>query len=98
MKKNKEKTPNSIQKRASREKFYAKLSNQRKQLRTPTKDLRILDQLKKGFNEDLDFDLSETDVKALDKHNAYMEAESSKHINTIQSDIKLNAVIARGKE
>jgi len=34
---------------------------------------------------------------ALDKHNSYMESESSNKINSIQSDIRLNAAISRGK-
>lgn len=98
MKKIKEKKENSIQKRASREQFYKKLSHQRKLLKDSPKDLRILEALKGGFNSEFDFELSETDLKALEKHNSYMEENSTQQINTIQSDIRLNAAIARGKE
>ena len=97
MKKNKPETPNSIQKRVAREKFYSKLSNQRKMLGKETKDLRILDALKQGFNEDIDFELSEVDQRALEKHNSFMENEVSSKINSVNSDIRLTAAIARGK-
>ena len=97
MKKNNEKTPNSTAKRASRERFYSKLASQRKMLSQDTKDLRTLDVLKGGFQADLDFELSETDQIALDKHNSYMESESSTKISGIQSEIRLNAAISRGK-
>ena len=96
MKNNKQKIPNSIQKRIAREKFYSKLSSQRKLLAKDIKDLRVLDTLKNGFSEELDFELSETDRLALEKHNSYMESESSNKINGIQSDIRLNAAISRG--
>ena len=96
MKKTHQKTPNSIQKRAAREKFYSKLSSQRKMLAQDIKDLRTLDTLKNGFGDELDFELSETDRLALDKHNSYMESESSNKINGIQSEIRLNAAISRG--
>jgi len=97
MKENNEKKPNSATKRASRERFYSKLASQRKMLSQDTKDLRVLDALKGGFNDNLDFELSETDQIALDKHNTYMETESSNKISGIQSDIRLNSAISRGK-
>jgi len=97
MKDNNDKKPNSIVKRAAREQFYSKLASQRKMLAQDIKDLRTLDALKGGFTNDLDFELSETDRLALDKHNSYMESESSNKINSIQSDIRLNAAISRGK-
>ena len=96
MKRNKPKTPSSTAKRASRESFYKKLSSQRNMLTQETKDLRVLDTLKGGFSEDVDFELSEIDQITLDKHNAFMETESSSKINTIQSDIRLTSAIARG--
>ena len=95
MKKNNEKTPNSTLKRASREQFYKKLSSQRKMLAQDLKDLRVLDTLKSGFADDLDFELSEIDQRALEKHNEFMESESSSKINTVQSDIRLTSAIAR---
>jgi hypothetical protein len=97
MKKINEKTPNSTQKRASREQFYKKLSSQRKMLSQEIKDLRVLNTLKGGFEVDDDFELSEIDTIALNKHNRFMESESSTKINTIQSDIRLTSAIARGK-
>ena len=97
MKKINEKTPNSTKKRASREQFYSKLSSQRKMLTQEIKDLRVLDTLKSGFTPDEDYELSEIDERALNKHNAFMESESSTKISTIQSDIRLTAAIARGK-
>ena len=97
MKENNDKKPNSATKRASRERFYSKLASQRKMLSDDTKDLRTLDALKGGFQSELDFDLSETDKIALDKHNSFMESESSNKISGIQSDIRLNAAISRGK-
>ena len=95
MKNLKEKPTNSIKTRQLREKFYKSLSKQRKMIANPTKDLKILDTLKLGFQNDLEFELSETDRIALDKHNSFMYDESSKHINTVQSDIRLQSAIAR---
>lgn len=97
MKNNKPEKTNSIKKRAYREQFYSKLSSQRKMLSKDIKDLRVLNTLKDGFGEQLEFDLSETDQRALEKHNAFMESETSNKINTIQSDIRLASAIARGK-
>ncbi len=98
MNNNKQEKPNSIAKRVQREQFYKKLSSQRKMLSQDIKDLRVLNTLKGGFGEQLEFDLSETDQLALDKHNKFMEAESLTKINTIQSDIRLSSAIARGKQ
>lgn len=97
MNNNKEERPNSIKKRASREQFYGKLSSQRKLLSKDIKDLRVLNTLKGGFADEVDFELSNTDQRALDKHNAYMEEQTSTKISTIESDIRLSSAIARGK-
>lgn len=97
MKEINEKKPNSATKRASRERFYTKLSSQRKMLSQDTKDLRVLNALKSGFTPEEDFELSETDQLALERHNTYMESESTNKISGIQSDIRLNAAISRGK-
>ena len=97
MKNKKQETPISLHKRASREQFYSKLSKQRKLLSQDIKDLRVLNTLKSGFTPDEDFEMSETDKVALQKHNAYMENESNSKINTVESDIRLASAIARGK-
>lgn len=93
-----EEKPNSVKKRASRELFYKKLTSQRKLLLEESKDLRKLSALKGGFTSEIDFELSDIDRIALDKHNSYMESESSKRIESVQGDIRLTAAIARGKE
>ena len=97
MKNNNDKKPNSAKTRVARELFYSKLSSQRKMLSKDNKDLRVLNALKDGFTTELDFELSETDRIALDKHNSHMVSESSNQISGIQSDIRLNAAISRGK-
>lgn len=98
MKNKTEKTPSSIQKRASRERFYTKLSQQRKILSKDTSDLRVLNTLKLGFSDEVEFELSETDRIALEKHNDFMLRESESKIKTVESDIRLSSAIARGKE
>lgn len=97
MKNKKEEKPNSVKKRVAREQFYKKLSSQRKILSQDIKDLRVLNTLKDGFGDNVEFELSPTDQRALEKHNQYMEQQSSTKIQTIQSDIRLASAIARGK-
>lgn len=98
MQNNTKKPTISHPKRMAREQFYKKLSSQRKLVSQDIKDLRVLNTLKNGFSgEQLEFDLSETDRRALEKHNEYMETTTTEKINTIQGDIRLASAIARGK-